>query len=228
MKKQQYLIFFLLFLSFQSLAMSNSVKWQDAFRESSLFNWDYQLNPKAIKLVKDPINLTNDVALFRLSDKETWPNGQTRVELKHNVINSEENATTTFEFKSLTTTLFSQKNSIVYWESENTYKQAFSFSIEPIEKKNHLVFSTNFPSTKVHFSIPLNDNEWNSITTKVTWSINADRGKLNVFVNDKKLVDELIIQTKSDQNAMFVQMGLHRNIVSASVDQIYIKDVSEK
>jgi hypothetical protein len=96
MKKQQYLFFFLLFLNFHSLAMSNSVKWQDAFRESSLFNWDYQLNPNAITLVKNPINLTNDVALFRLSDKETWPNGQTRVELKHNVMNSEESSTTIF------------------------------------------------------------------------------------------------------------------------------------
>jgi hypothetical protein len=127
----------------------------------------------------------------------------------------------------LTTELFSQKNSIAYWESDNTYKQAFSFSVEPIEKKNHLVFSTNFPSKKVHFSIPLNNNEWNSITTKVTWSINANRGKLNVFINDKKCVDELVIQTKSDQNAMFVQMGLHRNSASKKIDLLYIKDVSE-
>jgi len=215
----------LLLISVHCLAVNNENVWRDNFDSATLSGWDYHLNPTGILLIKDPKNNDEYAASFTLSNKETWPNGHTRVELKHNILNSKENAETSFSLMFMTPSLFNHSNNIAYWESNNTYRQAFAFAVEPNNQHNELVFSTNFPKKKEMIRIPFNINEWHSLNLQIVWSEDPNQGRISLYYNDKKLIDNLHIQTKSDHNDMFIQMGLHRTSAKKEIDHILMKNV---
>jgi hypothetical protein len=205
--------------------------WYAQIIDDKPAGWDWELNPKDIELVDDPLGVKGKVAKFTITAKSDWPNGHTRVELKHNGCNTEEGETTYIAWEFYLEKPFNTLNDIAYWESENSYKQTMGFSIRPGGmhnlNKNIIRFFSQLPSLRVHWQNPIKIGVWHHLAMAVRWSESAEQGEVSLWFNKKKVVDSIKVQTKADHNKLFIQMGLHRNNAEMPEDSIYISNVYE-
>ena len=86
-----------------------------------------------------------------------------------------------------------------------------AFWVEPGGGGTQLSFRTNHPSGMMHYNGPLTIEAWHQLAMQILWSENAGTGRVSVWLDGEKIVDDVAAKTKPDSNRVFVQVGYHRN-----------------
>lgn len=244
------LLTFLLCISTLGIACPS---WQANIKNDQPSGWDYQLNPQDITLLPDPKDTTSQVTKLTITPDSAWPNGHTRVELKHNGCTTDEGENSYFSWEFYLDKPITTTNNIAYWETDKTYRQSMGFYLQPFKnsgehkeanneekngelkgkgRNNHkesskLSFFTSLPSLKVHWQGTVKVATWNKIALAITWSEAEQKGLVSVWFNGKNVVKALRVKTKPDANKLFIQLGLHRNQAQDTIDSIYLRNVRE-
>ncbi|MFT4938984.1 MAG: hypothetical protein ACI88A_002016 [Paraglaciecola sp.] len=227
------LLYLTLFLAFITTTKSVNAcpDWYAQIIDAKPAAWDWELNPQGIAVVDDPLGVKGKMTKFTITAKSTWPNGHTRVELKHQGCNTDEGETTYIAWEFFLEKPFNSLNDIAYWESDGSYKQTMGFSIAPGGmhnlNKNIIRFFSRLPDRRVHWQYPIKIGAWHQLAMAVRWSESVEQGEVSVWFDKKKVVDRVKVQTKADHNTLFIQLGLHRDQAEIPEDSIYISNVHE-
>lgn len=221
-------LYFLLVFPFAINACPN---WQSEVENNHLVGWDYQLNPQNIEVVSDPQNPESKVIRLTITADSSWPNGHTRTEVKHNGCATEEGESTFFSWEFYLDKPIKTSNNIAYWESDKSYLQSMGFYLEPKKVNDQvntaLTFFSSQPTRKTHWQETVAIGQWHQIAMAITWSESAQKGKISIWFNRQPVLTNLAVQTKSDVNKLFVQLGLHRNQAESAIDIIYLRNIKE-
>jgi uncharacterized membrane protein YgcG len=97
---------------------------------------------------------------------------------------------------------------MAYWESDQTYQQVMAFNVIGTKVQ----FITQKPSYTVHWDADdrATPGVWHSIAMRILWSKSSADGRLDVWFDGEKVVDDLAAQTLADDNPHFTQLGLLR------------------
>jgi hypothetical protein len=205
--------------------------WQATVENGQPAGWDYQLNPQNIQVVNDPQETESPVIKLTLAHDSTWPNGHTRTEVKHNGCATGEGESSFLSWEFYLDKPITTKNNIAYWETDKTYQQSFGLYLQPNPSNNQdtskLTFFSNLPEYKVHWQAAVKIGKWNKIALAITWSESEQNGRVSLWVNQKPILTKLAVQTKPDINSLFIQLGLHRDRVEDSIDNIYLQNIKE-
>lgn len=217
-----------LLISSISLACPN---WQASTESEQAIGWDYQLNPQNIQVVSDPVTPNSEVIKMLITPDSTWPNGHTRVEVKHNGCSTNEGDKTFISWEFYLDKPVQTLNNIAYWETDKSYQQSMGFYLEPIHEDNEqstrLTFFSSLPERKTQWQNMIHINTWNKISLEITWSESNKTGNVNIWFNNEAVIKNLAVQTKPDANELFIQLGLHRNQAEQVQDSIYLRHVWE-
>ena len=208
--------------------------WQASIENNQLAGWDYQLNPQNIQLVSNPSTSDSKVLKMSITPDAIWPNGHTRVEVKHNGCTTDEGDSTFMSWEFYLDFPIKTANNIAYWETDKTYQQSMGFMLKPSTKNaqtsnghTELAFFSSVPKRIVHWQQAIKIGMWNKIALAVKWSESHQKGRVSVWLNNKPVLTELAVKTKPDANALFIQMGLHRNQAESPLDSIYLRNAKE-
>lgn len=205
--------------------------WQADMSQQKEHSWDYLLNPQDIKIASNPLFAKESVLKLTITPDSSWPNGQTRVEVKHNGCQTKEEQHTYISWEFYVQSTLNTKNSIAYWESDKSYQQSMGLFISPVADQdktvNQLNFFTSLPKRAVHWQQILAPGKWHKLSLAIHWSESAKKGQVSVWHNNQLVVKEHAVQTKPDNNALFIQLGLHRNQSEKVKDSIYLRNVRE-
>lgn len=215
--------------------VSAEVLWRGDFETGDLTQFGTALNPtkgdrKNINVVMMPVHGGTRAAEVVIHPDDLWQgNNHNRVELHYdaNEARTGEGKTTYFSFYFRLPEHAQTLNDIAYWETANSYQQSMAFWIEPKDGGTQLSFRTNHPSGMTHFSGPVSIDAWHQLAMEILWSENAAMGRVNVWLDGKKVVDDVAAKTKPDANRAFIQMGYHRNQTATPVETIYLDDAIE-
>jgi hypothetical protein len=186
--------------------------WVGDFETGDLTQWSFLLNDEHLSVVSDPVAEGGFAGRIQLTNDALWPNGLKRVEVNHRPDDARtaEGATTFFGWRfflpeELPTDPPAQ---MAYWESDQTYQQVMAFNV--IGTK--LQFITQKPSYAVHWDADdrATPGVWHSIAMRILWSKSSADGRLDVWFDGEKVVDDLAAQTLADDNPHFTQLGLLR------------------
>lgn len=212
-------------------AVSAEVLFRGNFESGNLTGWS-TLNPMTagrmnINVVTMPVFEGMRAAEIVIHPDDLWPgNNHNRVELHYDAQRTAEGNTMFFSWYFRLPANAQTRNDIAYWESAQTYQQAMAFWIEPGGGGTQLSFRTNNPGM-THFTGPVSINAWHQIAMQVLWSANAATGRVNVWLDGQKIVNDVPARTKPDTNAVFIQLGYHRNSTATPVETIYIDNAIE-
>lgn len=187
--------------------------WRGDFETGDLSQFDNTLNEQNIEVVADPVFEGNAAARVTLTNDAMWPNGIKRVELQHkpSAGRTAEGATTYFawSFYLPATLPESPDAQIGYWESEQSYQQVMSFTVQG----ERLQFATRRPNNQVHYNKEgvVTAGQWHRVAMGITWSKDAAQGRVNVWFDGAQIVTGAPAETLADDNPHFVQFGLLRN-----------------
>lgn len=205
--------------------------WQATIENAQPSGWDYQLNPQSIEVRRDPQDIKSPLIKLTITPDSTWPNGHTRVELKHNGCTTDENQKTFISWEFYLDKPITTLNDIAYWETENTYQQSMGFYLEPRPENGELAtritFFSNLPERQTHWRELVEIDTWNKIALAITWSESKQVGRISLWFNHRPILTELVVKTKPDMNKLFIQFGLHRNQAEPTTDSIYLRNVRE-
>jgi hypothetical protein len=214
---------------------SGEVLWRGDFETGDLTQWDSLLNPTKgdrnnINVVMTPVHGGTRAAEVVIHPDDLWQgNNHNRVELHYDAVDTRtaEGQTTYFSFYFRLPANAQTTNDIAYWETANSYQQSMAFWVEPGAGGTQLSFRTNHPSGMMHYQGPLTIEAWHQLAMQILWSENANTGRVSVWLDGEKIVNEVAAKTKPDSNRVFVQVGYHRNATAAPVETIYLDDAIE-
>ena len=115
---------------------------------------------------------------------------------------------------------------IGYWESTSSYKQMMAITIAGEDIR----FDTRQPANKRQWEGKglATPGTWHRVAMSIVWSKDPDKGKVSLWFDGKKVVNQQSAQTLNDDNAHFVQIGLLRDEVEFDdVPVIYLDDAVE-
>ena len=214
---------------------SAEVLWRGDFETGDLTQWDSLLNPtkgdrKNINVVMTPVHGGTRAGEVVIHPDDLWEgNNHNRVELHYDAVDTRtaEGQTTYFSFYFRLPANAQTSNDIAYWETASSYQQSMAFWVEPGGGGTQLSFRTNHPSGMMHYNGPLTIEAWHQLAMQILWSENANTGRVSVWLDGEKIVDEVAAKTKPDSNRVFVQVGYHRNATAAPVETIHLDDAIE-
>jgi hypothetical protein len=214
---------------------SAEVLWRGDFETGDLTQWDSLLNPTKgdrnnINVVMTPVHGGTRAAEVVIHPDDLWQgNNHNRVELHYDAVDTRtaEGQTTYFSFYFRLPANAQTTNDIAYWETANSYQQSMAFWVEPGGGGTQLSFRTNHPSGMMHYNGPLTIGAWHQLAMQILWSENAGTGRVSVWLDGEKIVDDVAAKTKPDSNRVFVQVGYHRNATAEPVETIYLDDAIE-
>lgn len=211
-------------------AAAAEVLFRGNFESGNLMGWS-TLNPMTgtrenIRVVEMPVFEGMHAAEIVIHPDDLWPNNHNRVELHYDAQRTAEGNTMFFSWYFRLPANAQTSNDIAYWESAQSYQQTMAFWIQPADGGTQLSFRTNNPGM-TRFTGPISINEWHQITMQVLWSQDAATGRVHVWLDGDKIVDNASARTKPDANAVFVQLGYHRNSSESPVETIYIDNAIE-
>jgi hypothetical protein len=193
--------------------------------------WDGKLNPEDITLVDDPLGGLQKVVKLTITEHSSWPNGHSRVELKHVGCTTAEGETTHISWQFYIDKPLLTLNDIAYWESDSSYIQAMGLAISPHQNEmtsgNEVRFYSNLPQRKIHWRQELAVGIWHEVSMEIHWSETKNGGQISLWFDQHKVIDGLKLQSKPDHNKMFIQIGLHRNQAEVVQDSIYLNNIYE-
>lgn len=205
--------------------------WQAIIDDDQPKGWDYLLNPQHIRIESDPSSIVDKVLKMTITPDASWPNGHTRVEVKHNGCNTEEGQHSFFSWEFYLDKPVQTFNHIAYWETDKTYQQSMGFSLQPSSNSNthesELAFFSSQPKRLTRWTHMVQTKQWHKLSLAIKWSQSASEGSVNLWLNNKQVIDNLTVQTKPDPNQLFIQLGLHRNQAEAAEDSIYLRNIKE-
>jgi MYXO-CTERM domain-containing protein len=215
--------------------VSAEVLWRGDFETGDLTQWNSLLNPtkgdrKNINVVMTPVHGGTRAGEVVIHPDDLWEgNNHNRVELHYDAVDTRtaEGQTTYFSFFFRLPANAQTTNDIAYWETANSYQQSMAFWVEPGGGGTQLSFRTNHPSGMMHYNGPLTIEAWHQLAMQILWSENAGTGRVSVWLDGEKIVDDVAAKTKPDSNRVFVQVGYHRNATAAPVETIYLDDAIE-
>jgi hypothetical protein len=202
--------------------------WVGDFETGDLTQWSFLLNEAQISVVSDPIAEGAFAGRIQLTNDAVWPNGLKRVEVNHRPQDARtaEGATTFFGWRfylpeELPTDPPAQ---MAYWESDQSYQQVMAFNV--IGTK--LQFITQRPSYAVHWDADdvATPGVWHSVAMRILWSKSSADGRLDVWFDGEKVVDDLAAQTLADDNPHFTQLGLLRGPDDFSDSPVIVLDAA--
>jgi MYXO-CTERM domain-containing protein len=218
--------------TFSSVA-SAEVLWRGDFETGDLSQWSGTLLPtkdarQNITVVDSPVFEGTKAGEIVIHPDDLWPgNNHNRVELKYDGQRTAEGETTYFSWYFRLPAHAQEHNDIAYWETDQSWNQTMAFWVQPNDGATQLYFRTNHPSGMTHFDGPVTINEWHQIAMQILWSQDAATGRVNVWLDGTKIVDDVAARTKPDANAVFIQMGYHRNASATPVETIYLDNAIE-
>jgi hypothetical protein len=205
--------------------------WEASIGKNKLLGWDYLLNPEGMTVVTDPVAVKSTVLKLTITPESLWPNGQTRVEAKHNGCQTGEGENTFISWEFYLDKNIQTKNSIAYWETNKTYQQSMGMYLSPFivdsKEATQFTFFSRLPKSQIHWQQVIEPNKWQRIALAIKWSALQSDGKISLWLNGKPIFTELATQTKPDENELFIQLGLHRNQAESVVDSIYLRNITE-
>ncbi|WP_158972489.1 heparin lyase I family protein [Paraglaciecola sp. L3A3] len=205
--------------------------WQAKVVENSPQGWDYLLNPKNIQVVANPSNFKQQVLKLSISPDTSWPNGHSRVEVKHNGCATDEGDSTYISWGFYLNRPVQTINDIAYWETDKSHLQSMGMYLAPVNGSekiaNKLLFFTSLPKRKIQWQQNISIKKWHKIALAIDWSASKSKGQISVWFNNQLVVKQLTVKTKPDDNKLFIQLGLHREQTEAFIDSIYLRNVRE-
>lgn len=218
-------------LLFLPIVTSACPVWHAKFKDGQLAGWDYLLNPQNIQMVADPSSGLEKVLKMTITPDASWPNGHTRVEAKHKGCSTNEGQHTFFSWEFYLDKPVRTFNHIAYWETNKTYQQSMGFSLQADSESgtndSQLAFFSSQPERRIQWKGIIPVKTWHKISLAIKWSENKSKGEINLWLNNKQVIENLAIQTKPDANQLFIQLGLHRNQAEVAEDSIYLKNIKE-
>jgi MYXO-CTERM domain-containing protein len=209
-----------------------AVLWRGDFETGDLSQWDTTLNLTTgsrtnISVVSSPVFAGQYAGELVIHPDDLWSNAHNRVELHYDAQRTGEGETTFFSWYFFLPQNVQVHDDIGYWESAQSYQQTMAFYVEPTAAGMDLSFRTNRPSGMRHFTGPLTASAWHQLAMQILWSTDAGTGRVSVWLDGALIVDDVPAQTKPDANAVFVQVGFHRNQTETPVETIYVDNAVE-
>lgn len=203
------------------------ILWKGDFETGDLSQWNGGLNLKKderenVRVVTSPVFEGKYAAEIVIHPDDLWPNGHNRVELKYTGKHTAEGERAFYSLRFRLAQHASVHQDIAYFETESTWRQSFSFYVEPNGEGTRLALRTNLPQSKIQFETDVEKDTWHQLSWEVLWSQDSTQGQLSVWLDGKQLLLDAPAQTKPDENPLFVQVGFHRNQSEAPVDTLYL------
>jgi hypothetical protein len=191
----------------------------------SLGQWSYQLNGEGLSVADDVVLYGKHAAKVRITPENLWSNGLNRVELQRKPAPElTQNGKQVYFGWSLylPTALSADDHQLGYWETQETYTQVMSLHA----RGQDLSFNTNQPAAE-HWrgAGRLTPGVWHRVVFHVVWSDQADAGKVSLWFDGERVVDNVTARTYLGQPA-FIQIGILRDTIDA-VETLYIDEAFE-
>lgn len=199
--------------------------WRGDMETGNLGQWSYQLNAEGLSVVDDVVFQGEHAAKVEITPERLWSNGLNRVELQRKPATElTRNGTEVYFGWSLyvPTALTDADHQLGYWETEQTFAQVMSLHA----RGKNLSFNTNQPA-KEHWRGEgrLTPGQWHRVVYHVVWSDKADSGKVSLWFDGEKVVDNATARTYLDQPA-FIQIGILRDTIDDE-ETLYLDEAFE-
>lgn len=212
-----------------ALAWTNSSDaretWRGDMETGTLGQWSYQLNGEGLSVADDVVLYGKHAAKVRITPENLWSNGLNRVELQRKpALELTQNGKQVYFGWSLylPTALSADDHQLGYWETQETYTQVMSLHA----RGQDLSFNTNQPAAE-HWrgAGRLTPGVWHRVVFHVVWSDQADAGKVSLWFDGERVVDNVTARTYLGQPA-FIQIGILRDTIDA-VETLYLDEAFE-
>lgn len=199
--------------------------WRGDMETGHLGQWSYQLNGEGLSLASDVVLRGKHSAKVRITPENLWSNGLNRVELQRKPAPElTRNGSQVYFGWSLylPTALSTDDHQLGYWETEETFVQVMSLHAQGQD----LSFRTNQPA-KEHWrgAGRLTPGVWHRVVFHVLWSDQADAGKVSVWFDGERVVDNVTARTYLEHPA-FIQVGILRDTIE-TVETLYLDEAFE-
>jgi len=199
--------------------------WRGDMETGNLSQWSFQLNGEGLSVVDDVVLYGKHAAKVEITADDLWSNGLNRVELQRKPAPElTRNGTEAYFGWSLylPKALTEADHQLGYWETQQTYTQVMSLHA----RGTNLSFSTSQPAIE-HWRGEgrLTPGRWHRVVYHVVWSDQADSGKVSLWFDAEKVVDNAAARTYLDQPA-FIQIGILRDTIDDQ-ETLYLDEAFE-
>ena len=199
--------------------------WRGDMETGDLGQWSYQLNGEGLSVTDDIVFHGAHAARVRITPENLWSNGLNRVELQRKPAPELTRNGSQIYFGwslYLPAALSSDDHQLGYWETEETYVQVMSLHAQGTD----LSFRTNQPARE-HWrgTGRLTPGVWHRVIFHVSWADQADTGKVSLWFDGEKVVDNVSARTFLDKPA-FIQVGILRTTIQ-TVETLYLDEAFE-
>ncbi len=199
--------------------------WEGDFETGDLSQWSYLLNEEGLSVVSDPVQSGMSAGRIEITKDNLWSNGLNRVEFQHKPKAEliAEGGSVYFGWSVfLPETLTQDDHQIGYWETDVTYQQVMSLHA----RGEDLSFNSNSPFN-LHWQGEglLTAEQWHRIVYHVQWSGDAASGRVSLWFDGQKVVDEAAAKTYLG-NPAFIQLGILRDTID-DVEVMVVDDALE-
>ena len=213
-----------LVLTSTGVARAN-VTWRGDMETGSLGQWSYQLNPEGLSVADDIVLLGKHAAKVRITRENLWSNGLNRVELQRKPAPElTRNGSQLYFGWSLyvPSALSADDHQLGYWETQDSFVQVMSLHAQGQD----LSFRTNQPAQE-HWrgAGRLTPGVWHRVVFHVVWADQAEVGKVSLWFDGERVVDNVNARTYID-NPAFIQVGILRDTIDA-VETLYLDEALE-
>lgn len=199
--------------------------WRGDMETGNLGQWSYQLNREGLSIADDVVLHGKHSARVRITSENLWSNGLNRVELQRKPAPELTRNGSQIYFGwslYLPTSLSADDHQLGYWETEETYVQVMSLHA----RGRDLSFRTNQPAQELWRGAGrLTPGVWHRVVFHVVWSDRADAGKVSLWFDGERVVDNATIRTFLDKPA-FIQVGILRDTIEAT-ETLYLDEALE-
>lgn len=199
--------------------------WRGDMETGNLAQWSYQLNAEGLSVVDDVVFHGEHAAKVEIAADNLWSNGLNRVELQRKPAPElTRNGSEVYFGWSLylPTALADVDHQLGYWETQQTFMQVMSLHA----RGKNLSFNTNQP-LKEHWRGEgrLTPGQWHRVVYHVRWSDQADAGKVSLWFDGEKVVDNVAASTYLAAPA-FIQIGILRDTIDDQ-ETLYLDEAFE-
>jgi hypothetical protein len=207
--------------------------WRGDFETKDLSQWSGTLNAvtgprENITIVDSPVFEGKYSTRIVVHPDDIFANGHNRVEVRYEGKRTGEGQTTFFSWRFRLIANAGIHEDIAYWETGGPeYRQSMAFYLDPADYGTQLGFRVNRPDATEYWRAPVRIGEWHQLAMRVFWSENAGKGKVSVWFDGERVVNDAAGQTKPNGADLFIQMGFHRDSSQQSIETIYLDDAVE-
>jgi hypothetical protein len=199
--------------------------WRGDMETGTLGQWSYQLNAEGLSVVDDVVFHGEHAAKVEITADNLWSNGLNRVELQRKPAPElTRNGSEVYFGWSLylPTALADVDHQLGYWETQQSFDQVMSLHA----RGKNLSFNTNQP-LKEHWRGEgrLTPGQWHRVVYRVVWSDQADSGKVSLWFDGEKVVDNVAARTYLAEPA-FIQIGILRDTIDDQ-ETLYLDEAFE-